>query len=49
MKSVSYAKNIPSMRGKKTLVFMAGKHIEDVFQNFKEKEYIKELEKEMRL
>ena len=37
------------MKGKKTKAFMAGKYVEDVFQNFKEKEYIKELDKLTRL
>jgi hypothetical protein len=48
MKSLSYGKPGQwNLRGKKTKAIMAGKYVEDVIQNFKERELIKEARKQM--
>ena len=48
MKSLHYGKpGQHNLRGKKSKALMAGKYVEDVIQNFKERELIKELNKQM--
>lgn len=49
MKSLPYGKlGNWNLKGKKSKAFMAGKHVEDIVKNHKERELIKELEKEIR-
>lgn len=48
MKSLPYGKlGNWNLKGKKTKVFMAGNHVEDVVQNYKEREREKEDRKEI--
>ena len=49
MKSNSYLKlGNWNLRGKKSKIFWAGKYIEDVVHDFRDREHIREINKEIR-